>query len=293
MRGLFFFIFVIMIDIVRVYEAVRNIANRDQRGFVTPSVFNSFAQVAQENIYNEMYQELKAATTLRRSGRDGGRDKSAYKMIEEDLSDYIVNLRVVTDDPVMDVEFEEIAGAYVTTSIGHDLGEPFIFKTPLEMMYSISMNIDCSHTIVEMVYDSEKANRILSSNLSAPTLDFPVALFMGDEIQVFPCDVGGVLLRYYRRPFSRFPTSTTVTEIDGTTTTYNRGALDRESQPVYAALTLNNATGYIVPDLTACRHFDLPDHYMGELVAEICELVGLNLRDTTMMQYAMAQTKTD
>ena len=40
-----------MISVIEVYNAVRDLANKDQKGFVSPKVFNSFASIAQENVY--------------------------------------------------------------------------------------------------------------------------------------------------------------------------------------------------------------------------------------------------
>ena len=39
-----------MISVIEVFNAVRDLANKDQKGFVAPSVFNSFAEVAQQNV---------------------------------------------------------------------------------------------------------------------------------------------------------------------------------------------------------------------------------------------------
>ena len=93
-----------MIDVAYVYNTVRDIANKDQKGFVTPAVFNTFARLAQENIFNEMFSELKLATRLRGSTSDAGRDKSAYKQVEEDLSYFVTRQRLENseDDTVLD-----------------------------------------------------------------------------------------------------------------------------------------------------------------------------------------------
>ena len=53
-----------MISVIEVYNAVRDLANKDQKGFVSPKVFNSFASIAQENVYLEMYSELVALMDL-------------------------------------------------------------------------------------------------------------------------------------------------------------------------------------------------------------------------------------
>ena len=47
-----------MISVYRVYRALKDLANKEQKGFVTPVAFNSFAGMAQMNVYNEMFDEL-------------------------------------------------------------------------------------------------------------------------------------------------------------------------------------------------------------------------------------------
>ena len=34
-----------MVSVVQVYNAVKNIANKEQKGFITPAIFNSFAAI--------------------------------------------------------------------------------------------------------------------------------------------------------------------------------------------------------------------------------------------------------
>jgi hypothetical protein len=47
-----------MASVNTVYTALKNLANKDQRGFITPAVFNSFAGVAQLNVYNSLFDKL-------------------------------------------------------------------------------------------------------------------------------------------------------------------------------------------------------------------------------------------
>ena len=65
-----------MINIIDVYNAVRDVCNKDQRGFVTPEVFSTFAGIAQQNIFNEMFMELSVANKASQGGIDPSRDKS-------------------------------------------------------------------------------------------------------------------------------------------------------------------------------------------------------------------------
>ena len=49
-----------------VYNALKDIANKDQRGFVTPAQFNAFAPIAQSNIFNRLFTKLSNIVALRR-----------------------------------------------------------------------------------------------------------------------------------------------------------------------------------------------------------------------------------
>ena len=76
-----------MISVIEVYNAVRDLANKDQKGFVTPNVFNTFADVAQQNVFSKILENLVQAKALRMGQRDPGAG-SLYTN-EDDLSEYI------------------------------------------------------------------------------------------------------------------------------------------------------------------------------------------------------------
>lgn len=78
-----------MVSVLQVYTALRDLANKEQKGFITPQVFNSFAALAQMNIYNEMFAELVTAKRLSRQNFEPGRDKSVRKQKQEDLAFYL------------------------------------------------------------------------------------------------------------------------------------------------------------------------------------------------------------
>jgi hypothetical protein len=241
-----------MIRIGVVYSIVRDLCNKDQKGFVTPAVFNTLAEAAQMNVYNEMFNELKLANRLRASGSDAGRDKSAYKMVEEDLSYFIRSRKLdltSDEDQVLDED-----GVTVVS----EESEAKVAK-PEDLGRIISMNVFEENTSVEIVYDAEKAKRILNSNLSAPTREFPVALVDGYYIEVFPNEISeDVTLKYYRTPVKPF---LQVTEVGG--------------------LQIENIDDSI--------NFELPAHYLSEVVGEIARMIGVRLRDDVLMQYGTAE----
>jgi hypothetical protein len=286
-----------MVSIVRVYNIVRDLANKDQKGFIAPNVFTSFARVAQQNIYNEMFNEMKLATALRRTGKDAGRDKSAYKMVEEDISTYINNMLITTDIDAYADEVPDPDNTEQTITVNVNPDGAFTFRRPADFGHLISMQLEGTNTSVELIYDSEKLNRVLNSNLSTPTLEFPVALEMNEVFQVFPTDVTGVVMRYYRQPQSRAEAAVQLNTLDATgvafAVNYGLGEYIPNSQPTFVANTVDDGTGFIIPNLNSSRGFDLPAHYIHEVVMEICQLIGVRLRDNVLMQYGMMETQAE
>lgn len=295
-----------MISVQRVWDTVREICNKDQKGFVTPNVFNTFARVAQQNVYNEMFKELQVATALRMGGRDAGRDKSAYKMLEEDLKHYIrtATISLDTDNSyattyldengnqvgyftvygtlIGEVTDIEVVSAYVDDGDGS-----FSFGEPKDFKHLVSMTVLDSNTSVEIIRENEKTSRILNSTLSAPTLDFPVGINTGGTFQVYPSTVSGVAMMYYRQPRAW-------NVVDGT--------LDLGSYPMYVALGTNNqdlgininqAANVLYMDAPRSRDFDLPEHYLNEVVSEIVKMIGVRLRDNTLATYGLQQSQAE
>jgi len=265
-----------MIDVAYVYNTVRDIANKDQKGFVTPAVFNTFARLAQENIFNEMFSELKLATRLRGSTSDAGRDKSAYKQVEEDLS-YFVTRQILedsADDTVLD------NGVLIAIQ-----ENPQMLRKPIDLGRIISLRVFRENTPIELLYDVEKINRVLSSNLSSPTTEYPVGLVSSRHIEVFPNVLqGAVELTYYRQPRSSYATNISVG-----TSQFLIGEVDYNSFPRFSALNVDDASGFVVQNPTNSRNFELPEHYTQELVAEVLQLIGVRLRDKNLFDHSSAE----
>ena len=75
-----------MASVREVYNALGDLANKEQRGFITPAEFNSFAPIAQQIIFNKLFEELTLHQNMRRRNVDPGRDKSRIKQVKEDLN---------------------------------------------------------------------------------------------------------------------------------------------------------------------------------------------------------------
>jgi hypothetical protein len=223
-----------MASVSAVYNTLKDLVNKDQNGFVTPTVFNNFAQIAQLRIFNRLFDELKDAKRMSKAGFNPGRDKSRFKRIEEDLAYFS---RVAT-----------------TAKVGD------IFPKPDDLARLIGITTSATPRVnVEMCYDEDKIDRILISNISAPTADFPVAL-VNEDIEVFPSTIANIRVKYYKYPQG----------IDNT-------GVASVSPPTVVVDANDTPT-------STCVDFELPDHYLNELVIEMGQLIGVNLRDQVVSQ---------
>ena len=215
-----------MISIQSVYESVKDLANKDQKGFVTPEIFNSFAKIAQLNIYYEMFGDLPEGNKARRMNVDPSRNLSIVNRSKGDLSTFIERVRL--DNPTQ---------------------KPNDFHSVISVVDMTSSLNTSEATPCHLLYDEDKIQHILNSNISAPSTDFPVALISSD-IEVFPTDtVRKIQLSYYRSPLT----------------------------PSYQVFL--QAGGIEVFNPSASQDFELPYHYEQDLVYEIAKMIGLNIRD--------------
>jgi len=246
-----------MASVQEVYTTLRDLVNKDARGMVTPAQFNSFASLAQTKIYNDLFREIQTNKRLSLRQADAGRDKNRIKQIQEDLSTFSKTATISTDST--------------------DLG---VYDKPLDLARIISMStfgdwfLDQTTTeAIQIIYDEEKLDMILRSTLSAPTEDNPVAL-ISSRIEVFPTSIRKIKLRYYKQPEGVDP-------ITGDKTAllpkfgYN---LSASNQEVY--------------DITDSVDFELPDHYVPELVIEIAKMMGINLKDQEVYAYGKGEEQT-
>ena len=247
-----------MVSVLQVYNAVKDIANKEQKGFITPGVFNSFAPIAQMNIYNEMFSELVDAKRISRQNFDPGRDKSVRKQKLEDLSFYHRRKTSSLDLSYVNGLLEKPKDLSKIISIYVDSADPQLVA--LE---------DGEIVKAEIVYDPEKIDSIVGSNLSYPTPSFPIALVSAKDIEIFPSNLTLVSLTYYAKP-----------------TSFDKDGNISEGSPYYDYdVVTYNGDDLELPS-SSCRDFMLPPHYLNEVVMEIAKLIGVRLRDPNVTQFA-------
>jgi len=158
---------------IRVYEGVKDLMNKEQKGFVTPRVFNSFAQIAQLNVFHEMFDDVITAKKLRAQGVDSSDGTSAYNEALENLEFFRVEEKV--KNGVLPVNMYKLIGMRKDTS------------NPL------------NRVPFEIIRNSNDAAHVLGSNLSTPTDEYPVAV-VTNSIELFPTTITSAIMSYYRLP---------------------------------------------------------------------------------------------
>lgn len=159
-----------MVSVIEVYTILKNLANKEQKGFITPDVFNSFASVAQRNIINEMFDELEGNKRKAQVSQDLPRRISSYQALKEDVAGYIKSHDSSSDDGIHDI--------------------------PSDCRKII--NIKSGSTVVDLVYDVETMDRVNTSTISAPDNSFPAALITG-VIETSPTATD-IKITYYKNP---------------------------------------------------------------------------------------------
>lgn len=235
-----------------VYQSLRDIVNKDQRGFITPIEFNSLAAVAQMSIFNRMFADMTKIESLRKRNLDSARDKSRLKQIKEDLSTFSKTATIIKQNGVYSKPLDLAKIISIST-----LGQQLLGQTT-------SIPID-------VIYDEEKLHYVLQSNLSAPKETSPVA-FLSDSISVYPSQINKISLRYYKQPEGISP-------ITGQRTA---------SLPKFGFTTSNAIEIY---DPLTSIDFELPEHYTQEIVMEMASMIGVNLRDSSVYQYGSTETQ--
>jgi hypothetical protein len=233
-----------MASVQRVYNAVKDIANKDQRGFITPAIFNQFASVAQMNVYNRLFDQIVAGNKLRRAQVDGPRQFARAKEVQEDLSTFSKKATISVVSGVADKpsDFARVISIGTVSSI--------VFGVPKQ-------------TLFQVVYNSDHIDYIINSDLSRPSDSAPVAL-IGNQIEVFASantNISSIQLRYYKLPQGIVPKYGYTSTIPG--------------------VELYSAPNSV--------DFELPEQYFADLVQEVLMLVGVNLRDADVFNYAQLE----
>jgi len=238
-----------MASVERVFKSLKDLVNKDQRGFITPSVFNQFAGVAQMNVYNRLFNRMT------RSSRMGQRPASSKESLE-DLSTFTKQATLTLSSG--------------TVAKPADFARAVTINTVTKVILGVSES-----NLVQIVYNTDHIDRIINSDIMAPSDNAPVAL-ISDTIEVFPnvnTNIESIILRYYKLPQGINPTTQAKTT----------------AQPTFGYTSA--VTGVELYSAANSVDFELPEMYFTDLIVEIAELVGVSLRDKDVFSYASSENE--
>ena len=162
-----------MVNIDTVYQKVLALANKEQRGYITPQEFNLLADRVQKEIFENYFHDIKTAQMKPKNQTDYADD---VEMIEEKLGDFIATITAWSSTP--------------TFGLSGD-----IYK-----LISIQRN---GNEVTEL---NQKEILYTENNpLTAATLNRSVYVrSSGGGITLYPSPTGSesITLTYYRQPSS-------------------------------------------------------------------------------------------
>ena len=99
------------VSIDTVYQRVLAIANKEQRGYITPQEFNLFANQAQMNIFDEYFYDLNQFSRIH--GNDTGH-ADMLQVLEEKIAEFETHGGTVTSGVTLPTDLYRISSVYYT-----------------------------------------------------------------------------------------------------------------------------------------------------------------------------------
>ena len=233
-----------------IYRLVQTFANKEQRGFITPSDFNLLAKQAELELINKRLDVLQNKSQAKKMS--GLMDESLTpEMAEQDLAPFLTLERYTTSSVL-------VSSGYSESEITIDPNTVLI----KEIFILPDENLGINSNIPLELVKPEDINKILRSSLVKPSIDYPVGLMSGSvnsrnlKIKIFPDNIKRVMVYGYMTPVV---------------------------SPNWFYVTV---AGKPVHDPSNSTQFKLPSRTHGEIVVKILEYLGVNLRESSLVEYA-------
>tara|TARA_R110002012_G_scaffold165492_10_gene327757 strand:- start:713 stop:1462 length:750 start_codon:yes stop_codon:yes gene_type:complete len=235
-----------------IYRLVQTFANKEQRGFITPSDFNLLAKQAELELVNKRLDVLQEKSQPKKAG--GFVNESLTpEMAEQDLAPFLFTTKY-------GVVARTVTSGYLETEVAIPVTDNILLIKEVFILPDEKFGIN-SHTPLELV-KPENINKVLRSSLVKPSMDFPIGLMSGSttignlRIRVFPESIKNVMVHCYKMP---------------------------SESPEWNYVTI---AGKPVHDPSNSTQFRFPSRVHGEIVVKILEYLGVNLREAQLVQYA-------
>jgi len=228
------------INVNTVYQTVLLILNKEQRGYLTPAEFNKIASQVQLEIFEKYFEDLNQQ--LRGPG------------FQDEYADRVDNI-------------EEKISIFKTINVGVYSNNYFLIPQDLHRLGGV---IYKNEQEVQMTDRSEYL-RLNMSNLTKPSLKYPLYIQEGDKIYVFPEKIKtDISFSYIRKP-------------NPVVWAYREG---QQGQYIWDGAP--TGSGPTIP-ATGSVNFEISEQDQVEAVLRVLMYAGVVIRDPQIVQAASAE----
>lgn len=236
-----------MINEVR--NAVLAILNKNNYGYISPSDFNLYAANAQMELYEEYFSSYNKVINAENARGSG----TGYADIEGPLAETLETFLQIDS---------------LTHIADNKYYAPSIFTTGYTA-YMINKIVCFDPDTEEQIGEAEKVSNtsismLVSSNLTAPSREYPAYTLVQNTIYVYPTTINGdnsLECSYFRHP----------------------------KPPKWTYITLSNGEPAFDQSQSDYQDFELPQEDGYKLVTKILEYCGMEIREQEVTQFGMAQ----
>ena len=244
-----------------VYRLVQTFANKEQRGFITPSEFNLLAKQAELELYNKRLSLIKEKNPTRKS-QGIYAEGLTPELAKQDIASFLrLDIKSISN-----------------TTSSYRGGVVSVFADYIEnIMISQDEGFNISTNVPVEIVEPKDVNQILRSSLVSPSMMYPIALMTSSSakgfftLNVFPENISKIIIYYYLYD-----------DINSSLESTN---------PKWSYVTV---AGKPVYDVTNSIQFTISERVHGELVIKILEYLGVTIREAEVVQYAQgSEVKAD
>jgi len=249
-----------MISVNQVYQTVLAVANKEQRGYITPQEFNLFAEQAQMDIFQQYFYDLNQ---FRRNPGNNTVVGDVDDILEEKIDRFSYNTAIAIGNN---------NGIISNSTLSSDLYK--IFNLVVTYTLGVSPNDEEISSVVEQVSLKDYTN-LNKSPLTKPTIDAPVYYLSGFAGQTFPYNI-----------FVK-PTVEDLVSLKkpATQVSANITYIRKPKRPNWTYVIVNNKPLY---NISANDHQDFELHVSETtlLTKKILQLAGVSIKDYNVTQFA-------
>lgn len=240
-----------MINSVR--NTVLSVLNKNNYGYISPSDFNLFAKQAQLEVFEEYFSDYNKAINMENARMSGTSYADLRKPIEEAMELFALTSTLTQVAPATNRFFLPSI-----TTTGFDY-----FMINKIMCYDASVSPRVFKGEAEKITHT-KITMLTTSNLTAPTEQYPAYTQEGAILTVFPSTINlpnEVDANYFRYP----------------------------KDPKWTYITLTNGEPVFDQSQADYQDFEVPIEDEYKLVTKILQYAGMSIREIMAVQFGAAE----